>query len=80
MKFNLIEIANALATLVLVTVLAWAKLRERKLRRDNGLPDNPTSCKDHEDRLRAIEGKLGKIDTAIAIIKVKLGIPTAEDE
>ena len=80
LKLNLIEVANALATLILVAVLAWAKIRERKLRRDLNLPDNPTSCNDHEKRLREIESKLGKINTAIAVIKVKLGIPAPEEE
>jgi hypothetical protein len=54
-KLSLVEIANALATLVLVAILAWAKVRERKLSRERGLLENPERCADHEDRLRAIE-------------------------
>jgi hypothetical protein len=78
MKLNLIEVANAVATLVLVAVLAWAKLRERRIRRENDLPDNPTSCTDHEKRLRTIEGAIAKINTNIALIRFKLGM--GEDE
>jgi hypothetical protein len=85
MKLNLFEIVNALATLILAFLLAWDRrktkreeARERRLRLAAGLSDNPTSCTDHENRLREIEGKLGKINTNLALIKYKLGMP--EDE
>ncbi len=75
MKLNIVEVANALATLVLVAVLAWAKLRERKLSRDKGLLDNPERCRDHEDRLRDIEEGIGDIKGDIKAIKTKLEMP-----
>ena len=55
MKFSLIEIANALITLILVAFIAWAKYREKKLSADAELAANPERCKDHETRLRSIE-------------------------
>jgi hypothetical protein len=56
---------------------AWGyiRLRDKRMRAELGIHGNPTSCKDHEDRLRNMENHLAKIDTNIAIIKFKLGLP-----
>ena len=62
MRFSLVEIANALVTLVLIAVIAWAKYREKKISAEAELADNPERCKDHETRLRAIEGIVTRLD------------------
>lgn len=62
MKFSLIEIANALITLILVAIIAWAKYREKKLSAEHELADNPERCKDHETRLRAVEVIVTRLD------------------
>lgn len=78
-KLSLVEIANAFATLVLVAILAWAKVKEKRLSRERGLMENPDRCADHEDRLRAIEkvviqldGKVGRIERDIEEIIKRL--------
>ena len=43
--------------------------REKKMREELGIPDNPTSCKDHEVRLRALETTCADIKTDVAVIK-----------
>jgi hypothetical protein len=62
MKLSPVEIINALATLVLVALLAWAKYREKKMTRDSGLSDNPERCTEHEMRLGNIEKKLEALE------------------
>lgn len=55
LKINVVEIANALAVIILAAFIAWTKYKERKLSKDNDLLANPERCKDHETRLRRIE-------------------------
>lgn len=66
------EIANAIATLILVAVLAWAKIKERKLARAAGLLANPERCEQHQTRLAVIEERLDTIEEDIKEIKGKL--------
>jgi uncharacterized protein YaeQ len=58
MKLSLVEIANALATLVLVAILAWIKYREKRLTRAAGLGSNPERCEKHENSINEINMKL----------------------
>jgi len=62
MKLSPVEIINALATLVLVALLAWAKYKEKKMTREHGLSDNPERCTEHEQRLANIEKKLDELE------------------
>ncbi len=73
-RLNFIEIANALATLVLMGLVVWAKVREKRLTKSYDLDDNPDRCKDHEDRLRSIEKTLGDIKGDIKVIRSKVGL------
>ena len=71
-KFSLMEIANALATLVLVVILAWVKYREKKLTKAAGLIDNPERCEQHQTKIAVIEERLDHIEDDIKEIKGKL--------
>jgi len=80
MQVNLSTI-NFLVMFILAAFIAWSKWqeyktkkRDRQMRLENNIPENPTSCKDHEERLRAIEKELGIIAGDIKAIKVKLGM------
>jgi len=62
----------------IAAISAWLYYKdhkERKERRILGLEENPKSCKDHEDRLRAIERDIGDIKGSVRAIRVKLGMP-----
>ena len=72
MKFGLVEIANALATLILVAVLAWVKYREKRLTKAAGLSGNPERCEQHSIKLAVIEGRLERIERDIEEIKGRL--------
>ena len=69
MKVNLIEILNALVTLMLASFIAWAKYKDKKLSAEAELADNPERCKDHETRLRVIEGIVTRLDERTADIE-----------
>ena len=72
MKLGLVEIANALATLILVAVLAWVKYREKRLTKAAGLSGNPERCEQHSIKLAVIEGRLERIERDIEDIKGRL--------
>jgi hypothetical protein len=72
MKLSLVEIANALATLVLVALLAWAKLRERRMTKAAGLSNNPERCEIHQTKIAVIEQRLKRIERDIEEIKGRL--------
>jgi hypothetical protein len=72
MKLSLVEIANALATLVLVAVLAWVKYREKRLTKAAGLSGNPERCEQHSIKLAVIDGRLARVERDIEEIKGKL--------
>lgn len=84
-----VELLTLLGKIVLAAITlfgsalgyAWGyiKLRDKRMRASAGLPENPTSCKDHEDRLRKMEEKLAKVHTNIVLIKYKLGMPEDEE-
>jgi len=61
-------------TTVVAMFVGYKEWRDRSIRKVLGLASNPTSCADHELRLRAIEGKLGEITGHIMAIKVKIGL------
>lgn len=69
---EIVGIVLGAAAFALVTY--W-KMKDKALTKERGLMDNPERCKDHEDRLRAIEGRLATISTNIVLIKFKLGMP-----
>jgi hypothetical protein len=71
-KLNLIEVCNALATLILVAVLAWAKVRERRMTRAAGLSNNPERCEQHSIKIALIEQRLDRIERDIAEIIKRL--------
>jgi hypothetical protein len=71
-KLNLVEICNALATLVLVAILAWAKVRERRLTKAAGLSNNPERCEQHSIKIAVIEERLDRIERDIAEIIKRL--------
>lgn len=50
---------------------AWGyiKLRDKRIRSEAGLGDNPSSCKDHEDRLRKIETVATRLDEKVSRIE-----------
>jgi len=70
-KLNM-EIINAIATLIVVAVIAWAKVKERKLAKAAGLLANPERCEQHQTRLAVIEERLDTIEEDIKEIKEKL--------
>jgi uncharacterized protein YaeQ len=72
MKLSLVEIANAIATLVLVVILAWVKYREKRLTKAAGLSNNPERCEQHSIKIAVIEGRLERIEKDIEEIKGKL--------
>jgi hypothetical protein len=72
MKLSLVEIANALATLVLVAILSWVKYREKRFTKAAGLSGNPERCEQHSTKLALMEQRLGRIERDIEEIKGRL--------
>jgi hypothetical protein len=85
MKLNLVEIINAIATLILVAVIAYFKYKswkgekkEAEAQELHGLDANPERCKDHEARLRGLEKDLAITNTTSALMAAKM-VTIAED-
>lgn len=74
MKLNWFEIVNALAVLILSVVLAWGKVREKRLSREMNLEDNPKRCDRHEKTLDELNHRIGNIEGDVKAIKVKIGL------
>jgi ABC-type xylose transport system permease subunit len=72
MNLNLIEVCNAIATLVLVAILAWAKVRERRMTKAAGLENNPERCEIHSVKIAVIIERLDRIDRDITEIIKRL--------
>lgn len=72
---NLEQILPIIFTTIVAVFVGYKEWRDRHKRAALGLADNPTSCKDHEDRLRRIETDMGEIKGDIKLIKVKINLP-----
>jgi len=61
--------------------LYWQKHKEKRIEKQLGLAENPERCRVHKEsvdevkrRLDEVAAKLGKLETAVAVIKDRLGI------
>jgi len=55
-----------------VAILAWAKVRERRLTKAAGLSNNPERCEQHSIKIAVIEERLDRIERDIAEIIKRL--------
>jgi hypothetical protein len=69
------DIAAAVISVGVGIYVGVGKWKESRARKRAGVAKNPTSCKDHESRLRVIESMIGDIRGDIKAIKVQIGLP-----
>jgi hypothetical protein len=73
----IVEIAVAVLGLATATVVAMKTIKEAKIRSAAGLKPNPERCKEHADRLAALEGREAQWVEGLG--QVKAGIKSIGD-
>lgn len=67
-----VEMINSIAVLILAALIAWARLKEKKLAEKYKLKPNPERCAVNEGRIKNLEVDVGEIKAGLKEISNSL--------